>query len=100
MYKLLQSIVVIFFTLTSLSLQAIYFDDPTQFEQVSQEQIVDINKADADTLIQLKGIGKAKAKAIIEYRKLNGSFTSVEELLEVKGIGEQVLELNKASITL
>ncbi|MCF5088209.1 competence protein ComEA, partial [Pseudomonas gessardii] len=43
----------------------------------------------------LFGIGAAKAKAIIAYRESNGSFTAVDELLEVKGIGKSLLEKNR-----
>lgn len=62
---------------------------------------VDINKADAATLAkELKGVGAAKARAIVEYRAKNGSFKSVDELLKVSGIGERLLEQNRGNITL
>jgi competence protein ComEA len=62
---------------------------------------VDINKADAVTISkELKGVGPAKAKAIVEYRAKNGSFKSVDELLKVKGIGERLLEQNRSNIQL
>jgi competence protein ComEA len=48
---------------------------------------VDINTATQSDLEGLKGIGPAKAKAIIEYRNKIGSFKSVEELAGVSGIG-------------
>ena len=57
---------------------------------------VNINTADADTLQkQLSGIGKGKATAIVAYREANGEFTSVDELIEVKGIGKSILEKNR-----
>lgn len=57
---------------------------------------VDLNSADAETLArELNGIGEAKARAIVEYREANGAFTSVDELLEVKGIGAATLEKNR-----
>lgn len=57
---------------------------------------VNINTADAATLQrELNGIGAAKAQAIIEYREANGPFTSVDDLLEVKGIGAATLEKNR-----
>ena len=65
-------------------------------QQVAQsDSIVSINVADADTLASLKGIGNKKAQAIIFYREENGRFNSVEELLNVKGIGTKVLEDNR-----
>ena len=66
---------------------------------VAEVAAVNINTADADTLVrELKGIGAVKAKAIIEYRDSNGPFTSVDDLLEVKGIGAATLEKNRAKI--
>ncbi|PWE44730.1 competence protein ComEA [Pseudomonas prosekii] len=61
-----------------------------------QDGKVDLNNADALTLQrELAGVGDAKAKAIITYRESNGPFASVDELLEVKGIGKAILERNK-----
>lgn len=54
--------------------------------------IVNINTANVDTLTTLPGIGPKKAESIIEYRELNGSFQSVSELANVKGIGERMVE--------
>ncbi|QXH52910.1 helix-hairpin-helix domain-containing protein [Pseudomonas fakonensis] len=57
---------------------------------------LDLNSADATTLQrELNGIGKAKAEAIVAYRDANGPFTSVDELLEIKGIGKALLERNR-----
>ncbi len=64
-------------------------------------QKVSLNKADADTLASiLNGVGIKKAEAIVAYRKANGKFKSINQLTEVKGIGESILEKNKALITL
>ena len=60
---------------------------------------VDINKADAKTISQsLNGIGIKKAEAIIKYRKKNGPFKSLKELINVKGIGDKTVKKNKKDI--
>ncbi|MFP0195117.1 MULTISPECIES: ComEA family DNA-binding protein [Pseudomonas] len=62
----------------------------------SENQKVDLNGADAATLQkELAGVGEAKAKAIVAYRETNGPFASVDELLEVKGIGKAILDRNR-----
>ena len=53
-------------------------------------QIVNLNTADKDTLMTLSGIGEAKALSIIEYRKTNGGFKTIDEIKNVKGIGEAI----------
>ena len=53
---------------------------------------LNINTATAEQLDELYGIGPVLAERILQYRRENGPFTSVEELLEVKGIGASVLE--------
>jgi len=60
---------------------------------------VDLNAADAATLAkELDGVGLARAQAIVDYRERNGKFRSVDEVLNVKGIGPQVLEQNKSNL--
>ncbi|EJM31979.1 ComEA family DNA-binding protein [Pseudomonas sp. GM25] len=62
----------------------------------SQGARLDLNEADAATLQkELAGVGEAKAKAIVAYRETNGPFASVDELLEVKGIGKAILDRNR-----
>jgi competence protein ComEA len=58
----------------------------------------DLNAATSEELQSIKGIGPVTAKSIIEYRDLNGPFESVDELLNVKGIGEKKLEEIKNSV--
>ena len=52
---------------------------------------VDINTATQAQLEMLNGVGSSTAAAIIEYRSQNGRFGSVEELVNVKGIGDKKL---------
>ncbi len=62
---------------------------------------VDINKASAEEIsASLKGVGVKKAEAIVTYRKANGAFSSIDDLTNVKGIGEKTLAANKADIKL
>ena len=53
---------------------------------------VNINTASAAELETLPGVGPALAQRILDYRKENGSFRTPEELIKVKGIGENKLE--------
>lgn len=53
---------------------------------------IDLNSATPELLETLPGIGRVKAEAIVAYREVNGPFSSVEELLEVRGIGPSTLE--------
>ena len=67
--------------LTLLSIQAFAGDNQ-----------VNLNAADAPTLQYIPGIGQSRADEIIRLRTQLGEFTSFEQLLEVPGIGEKVLE--------
>ena len=62
---------------------------------------VNINQATATEIATaLKGIGEAKAEAIVEYRNLNGAFNSAEQLTAVKGIGEKLVSKIKEDVLL
>ncbi|GHE90561.1 ComEA family DNA-binding protein [Thalassotalea profundi] len=65
-----------------------------QLEQV-QQMVIDLNNADLTQLKTLKGIGDKRAQAIIDYRNQHGKFTSLEQLLEVKGVGNAFLQANQ-----
>jgi competence protein ComEA len=60
---------------------------------------VDVNTADADTIArELNGIGSARAEAIVDYRNEFGAFQSADELMNVAGIGQHILDVNRANI--
>lgn len=60
---------------------------------------VNINTASVEQLAEaLTGIGPSRAAAIVEFRETHGAFTSVDELLAVRGIGERVLADNRERI--
>jgi competence protein ComEA len=59
---------------------------------------ININTATKDELVALPGIGPAKAQAIVDYRKAHGSFKTIEELKDVKGIGAKRFEKLKRDL--
>ena len=61
---------------------------------------VSLNNATIDELMTLSGIGESKAKLIIEYREQNGGFKSIDEITNVKGIGQSTYEKIKDNLTL
>ncbi|MBC2681113.1 ComEA family DNA-binding protein [Corynebacterium sp. 4HC-13] len=61
--------------------------------------VVNINTADATTLQTLDGVGPATAEAIIKWREANGDFSTVEQLMEVRGIGPAKFEAMKDHVT-
>ena len=60
---------------------------------------VNLNTATAADLQNLPGIGAATAKLIIEHRQKNGGFKKIEELMNVKGIGEKTFLKLKPMVT-
>ncbi len=69
---------------------------PTQVEQVR----LNINTATAEQLMELKGIGKKKAEAIIAWRTEHGSFASIEQLADVNGISDKFVTEHKAELSI
>jgi competence protein ComEA len=62
---------------------------------------INLNAADAATLAsELKGVGKVKAQAIIDFRQKHGPFRSVDELAQVKGFSQKLIDRNRADIKL
>ena len=65
----------------------------------SKQGTVNINTATLEELQTIKGIGKKKAEAIVQYRKEHGVFRTKEDLLQVKGIGKKALEVIESQVT-
>lgn len=61
---------------------------------------ININTADAATLASsIKGVGKARAEAIVAYREKHGPFATVDDLALVSGIGDKLVDQNRNGLT-
>lgn len=74
--------------LAALTLSSITAAAPVNINDASAEQIADA----------LSGIGMSKAQAIVDYREAYGLFSSAEEIVFVRGIGDSTYESNKDDI--
>ena len=74
--------------------------EPSVSAAISPEQSdkININTADVKELILLKGIGEKKAQRIIDYRQTNNGFKKIEEIMEVKGIGQKTYDSIKEKL--
>ncbi|MCO7628139.1 helix-hairpin-helix domain-containing protein [Pseudomonas fluorescens] len=102
-YGFFRSLVLAVFATLSISAIAAPVVDSSpaalEISEKRQDERIDLNAADAGTLQrELTGVGKSKAQAIVAYRDINGPFSSVDELLEVKGVGKTILETNKEKL--
>ncbi|GJL81920.1 MAG: hypothetical protein DHS20C01_15540 [marine bacterium B5-7] len=60
---------------------------------------VNLNTADAQELAEgIDGVGPKLAEAIVKWREANGSFSSIEQLVEIKGVGPNILEKNRENL--
>lgn len=85
--------------LTVLASGAAYAEKAETKLELQNQAPVNVNKAGAEELQQIKGIGPALAGRIIAHRESNGPFKNVDELSEVKGIGEAKMAKMKAALT-
>lgn len=61
-------------------------------QEASVSYPLNLNTCTAEELMTISGIGEVKASAIIEYREYLGGYTSVEQIKNIKGIGDKVYE--------
>ncbi len=66
---------------------------------LSQDSKININRADAETLANLKGVGPKKGQAIVAYRAAHGDFKTLNDLANVKGFSDNTVEKLKSHLT-
>lgn len=71
-------------------------------KEAAVEKTVNINTADVNTIVEshIKGIGKKRAEAIVAYRTQHGPFKSVDDLKNIKGISEKIINANRSHLTM
>ncbi|MCB1052840.1 MAG: helix-hairpin-helix domain-containing protein [Acidobacteria bacterium] len=103
MKTLLRSSRLLLCLLSLFAVQAVWAADPpasSKTQQVEKQQLVSINKATQSELETLPRIGPATAQRIIAFREEHKGFKSLEELMNVKGIGPKTFEKLKPLISL
>ncbi len=76
----------------------IIIEDETSNIKSKENEKININTADQSDLEEIPGVGEATAQKIIEYRKLNGKFKTIEDIKNVSGIGDSKFENMKEKI--
>ncbi|WP_019613760.1 ComEA family DNA-binding protein [Psychromonas ossibalaenae] len=83
--------------------QLVYAVDKSAEALISSVELsekININSANAEQLSVVNGIGNKKAQAIVDYRENNGNFLNIDELINVKGIGQSTLKKITPFVTL
>ena len=84
---------------TKITNDAAIKNDDKKIENKENNNKININTSSKSELMSLTKIGEVKAKAIIEYRSINGNFKTIEDIKKVKGIGDTLFETIKNNIT-
>lgn len=95
MKRLIIVLLSVLFLSTSLPVQA-----ADTSVAVAQQSVINVNAASIEQLQELPGIGQVTAERIVAYRDRVGSFTQVDQLVQVKGIGAKTLEKIRDQIVL
>lgn len=96
----LMAMCISFFSIGNLSAAKVVQQESqklTTMQHVSEKH--NINTAGIEELIEIPGIGPKTATKIVEYRTLHGKFKELNELLNIKGIGDKKLDIIKDHIT-
>ena len=97
--KLITALALALMVVCAAALDAQPQSNGTPPAQQPAATLLNLNTATQADLEKLPGVGAATAKTIIEYRQKNGGFKKVEELMNVKGIGEKSFLKLKALVT-
>ena len=79
--------------------EVVTFDNNSDTKE-SESGVININNASVEDLMKLSGIGDSKAKNIIEYRDSIGGFKDINDIKNVKGIGDSIFDKIKDHITI
>ena len=66
--------------------------DSSRPDSLLEGERINVNTAGYYDLMRLPGIGEKRARAILDWREEHGGFSTPEQLLEIRGIGEKILE--------
>jgi len=70
-------------------------------QALAEQAPIDINTASAEQIAEtLNGVGPSKSEAIVAYRKENGAFEHIDELVNVRGIGLRTVDQNRDLIVI
>lgn len=72
--------------------EQIYIPSVNETAENTGQKLIDLNRADAEQLCTIPGIGESRAKQIIDYREKNGNFKKIEDIMNVTGIKEGMFE--------
>lgn len=76
-----------------------YAETKTQKSSIEVTYPLDINTATLEELMTIDGLGEKRASAIIEYRNYLGRYTSVDQIIQIEGFGEETYKLVAGYLT-